>query len=127
MAKILLVDDSSFQRKLMSKMLCSMGHRVTEAENGRKGLDLVDTLEPDMIITDLLMPELDGIGLLRDLKKRDSAIPAVVVSADIQETTRQECLQLGARDFLNKPVKHADLAATVERLLQSIAGEESKC
>jgi len=97
MARILLVDDSKFQRKCMSKMLTDLGHDVSQAENGQMGLQMLDEAKPDLIITDLLMPVLDGIGLLRGLNEVKHPVPALVVSADIQEATKTECMQLGAK------------------------------
>lgn len=117
MARILLVDDSKFQRKCMSGMLRNLGHDVSEAEDGEKGLQMLETAKPDLIITDLLMPVLDGISLLRGLNERHCPAPAIVVSADIQEPTRQECLQLGAKAFLNKPVNSATLEAAINPFL----------
>lgn len=127
MAKILLVDDSRFQRKCMSRLLTDLGHEVSQAENGEMGLEMVQSVEPDMIITDLLMPVVDGIGLLRGLKEQDYKIPVVVVTADIQESSREECLQLGAYGFLNKPCTRDDLEAVINQHLNPTTGEKSKC
>jgi CheY-like chemotaxis protein len=127
MAKILLVDDSKFQRKTMSKLLTELGHQVAEAENGEMGLKMVDTVHPDLIITDLLMPVLDGIGLLRGLKKSGCKTPALVVSADIQESTRKECLQMGASAFLTKPVSNIDMETTLNRFVTPGRKEKTRC
>ena len=127
MAKILLVDDSKFQRKTVTRLLVDLGHEVAEAENGAVGLNMVDTVKPDLIITDLLMPVLDGIGLLRGLKKKGCKTPAVVVSADIQEQTQQECLKLGAKAFIPKPVNEAKIEALLNQYLGTARGEKSKC
>ncbi len=125
MAKILLVDDSRFQRKCMSKMLSDLGHEVSEAENGALGLEVAEAVKPDMIISDLLMPVVDGIGLLRGLKSRGCTIPVVVVTADIQDCTKQECLELGAKIFLNKPVNIANLEAALNKFLNPATGEKT--
>ena len=117
MARILLVDDSKFQRKCMCRMLSNMGHEVSQAENGEMGLQMYDSEKPDMVITDLLMPVVDGIGLLRGLKERNCKAPVLVVTADIQESTKQECMQLGAKAFLNKPHSSDDLGAALNRIL----------
>ncbi len=127
MTKILLVDDSAFQRKNITKMLTEMGHQVTMAENGRTGLDLAEGDRPDLIITDILMPVMDGITFLRALKKRGILIPTIVTSADIQETTRDECLKLGAKAFLTKPVKPTGLEQAIAQSLGSSAKEGAGC
>jgi len=127
MAKILLVDDSKFLRKCMSRMLCDLGHEVAQAENGEMGLQMLEAVKPDVIITDLLMPVVDGIGLMRGLKERNCTIPVVVVTADIQESTKQECLQLGAKAFLNKPHKSDDLEAALNQFLNPKSPERTRC
>ena len=127
MAKILLVDDSRFQRNYVSKMLVRMGHEVITAENGKAGLEMSQSEKPDLIITDILMPVLDGIGFLRGLKEQNSRIPAIVSSADIQESTRTECLDLGAIDFLTKPAKRTGLETAIAKALGVTSGEGSKC
>ena len=127
MAKILLVDDSKFQRKCMSRMLCDLGHEVIQAENGEMGLQMVKSDKPEIVITDLLMPVMDGIGLLRGLKEENCTIPVVVVTADIQESSKQECLQLGAKAFLNKPHNTVDLEAALSQFLKPKGTEKAKC
>lgn len=127
MARILIIDDSKFQRKCLSRMLGAMGHEVTEAENGAIGLQVHEAVKPDIIISDLLMPVLDGIGLLRGLKEKGATTPVVVVTADIQECTREECLQLGAKALLNKPVTVAVLEAALGQFLPAQTGEKSPC
>jgi CheY-like chemotaxis protein len=125
MAKILLVDDSKFQRKCVSGMLTNLGHLVSEAEDGQKGLQMLEAAKPDLIITDLLMPVMDGLSLLRGLNEKKCSVPTVVVSADIQESTKKECLKLGAKAFLNKPITSADLEAMVNHLVRPATEEKS--
>ena len=117
MAKILLVDDSAFQRKNIAKLLTSMDHDVITAEDGAVGLEMIEAENPDLVITDVLMPVMDGISLLRSLKTRGLRVPSIVSSADIQESTREECLRLGATAFLTKPVKASDLERAITRTL----------
>ena len=127
MAKILLVDDSSFQRKNVSKLLVTMGHEVVTAENGQSGLEKAEADQPDLIITDLLMPVMDGISYLRGLKARHLAIPIVVATADVQEASKAECLKLGAKAFLTKPVKEPELEEAIATSLSGVPGERAQC
>ncbi len=127
MAKILLVDDSSFQRKNTSKLLRELGHEVISAENGQVGMSVARAEQPDLIITDLLMPVMDGISYLRNLQNDGIRIPTIVTSADIQESTRQECLKLGARAFLSKPLKPADIERAINQALETPTGETLQC
>ena len=109
MAKILLIDDSRFTRIKLTKFLQEKNFEVIEAENGQSGIALASSEQPDCIITDLLMPEMDGYAFLEQLKKDGLEIPVLVITADIQDTTRQKVLDLGAHAVLNKPADHAEL------------------
>lgn len=109
MASILVVDDSAFQRMALKKIIQGAGHKVLEAANGQQGLELIASKNPDLVVIDLLMPELDGVGLLEQCKIRGIHVPIVVLTSDIQESTRQRCQELGAAAFLNKPVEPVKL------------------
>jgi len=117
--KILTIDDARFQRGQMVRMLTEMGHTVTEAVNGQDGFMTMLQDVPDAVICDLLMPVLDGFALLALVQKHQIEIPVVIVSADVQESSREECMRLGARAFLNKPCKREDL----EKVLKTLEAE----
>lgn len=122
MAKILVIDDSKFSRKIAAVALRRGGHEVIEAEDGQKGLDAVDALNPDCVICDLLMPNLNGIGFLERLRGGGSSLSVIIASADVQASSRVRCEELGISAFLNKPYQGADLARAVE---QALLGGES--
>ena len=103
MAKVLVVDDSWVARLGMSKLLASLGHEVVEASDGDRALELMLGSPPAVVFLDLLMPGLDGFGVLEALGLRGSTVPVFVLSADIQETTWKKCRDLGARGCLPKP------------------------
>lgn len=117
MAKILVVDDSLFARIRVRDILQEGGHEVVEAENGRQGLERVVAALPDLVLTDLLMPELDGVAFLSALRESGNTVPVVVLSADIQETKRQQCLSYGSAGFLAKPPQKAALLKMVAEVL----------
>lgn len=119
MPKVLIIDDSGFQRKIITSILEAEGSTVLTAENGRAGFDIAVKESPDLIICDLLMPELDGYGLLRLVRDHNLAIPVLILTSDIQNTTRTECLALGALDVLNKPVKKEILVPVIKDALRS--------
>lgn len=119
MPKVLIIDDSGFQRKIITSILEAEGNTVLTAENGRAGFDIAVKESPDLIICDLLMPELDGYGLLRLVRDHKLAIPVLILTSDIQNTTRSECLALGALDVLNKPVKKEILVPVIKDALRS--------
>ena len=118
MAEILLIDDSWLTRRGLKSMITDSGHTVIEAENGEKGLDMIRTgAAPDCIILDLLMPEMDGYEVLTELKEMGAFVPVIVCSADIQETARSKCMDLGAISFLNKPPKPEEVVAVIDKVL----------
>lgn len=109
MRKILVVDDSLFQRKNICSVLRDAGYKTIEAENGRDGLDKALSASPDCILTDLLMPEMDGIAFMSALREKGVSPPVFVLTADIQESKRKKCLEMGAAGFLSKPLRKDDL------------------
>jgi twitching motility two-component system response regulator PilH len=118
-ATILIIDDSRFTRSNIAKALRNNNYEVLEADNGVVGLDMIINHKPDFVITDLLMPEMDGFELLENLRSRGIAVPVIVMSADIQETTRRRILELGAKTLLNKPFQGTTLLETLRNLAPS--------
>lgn len=116
-AKVLIVDDSWLIRKVVGGVLRQAGHEVREGENGRQCLDLVEAERPDLIFLDLLMPEMGGLDVLADLRARDCRLPVVVLTADIQESTHQQCRELGVGLILQKPPRGPDILRAVEQTL----------
>ncbi|MEZ5361755.1 MAG: response regulator [Bryobacterales bacterium] len=117
MAKILIVDDSSFQRRLVRGLLTKLGHEVIEADSGASGLAMLRESRPELVLVDLLMPELSGYEVLERLQQESCPIPRVVLTADVQETAKQQCLGLGAFRVLNKPPKEKLLHETINLAL----------
>jgi two-component system chemotaxis response regulator CheY len=103
--KILIVDDSLLGRISIKNSLESYNFTLLEASDGQEALDLIRKEEPNLVFLDLLMPNLGGVGVLKALKEEGKEQNVIIVSADIQETTKRLCLDLGAKDFANKPVE----------------------
>ena len=119
MPKILIVDDSSFQRRLIRRALGPLAQNTIEAGDGRAAIELLQEESPDVILLDLLMPELDGFQVLAELQKQQCPIPRVVLTANVQDTSTQQCLDLGAFDVIHKPPSEENLRSVVERALSS--------
>lgn len=117
MAKILVVEDSLYQRKSIIKNITNWGHEVEAAGNGVEGLKALESFTPDLIITDLLMPEMDGFGFMEKLNDSGNVIPIIVLSADIQASVMEQCKLLGAKDFLSKPLDKAKLKLCIGTVL----------
>ncbi|MCQ8894268.1 MAG: response regulator [Methanolinea sp.] len=119
MAKILVIDDSRFQRRLISSVLEEKGYEVVTAGDGKEGFAVALRETPDLVICDLLMPGIDGYSFVRMVRKERLGTPVLVFTSDIQKTTRDICLELGACDILNKPVDRETLIPAVERAIGS--------
>ena len=117
MAVILVTDDSSFQRTIITSILKTEGYDVIQAKNGREGLDLARSHKPDLMILDILMPDINGIEILQEIKASSPDLPVIMSTADIQNTTQEECMKKGATAFLTKPIKKAVLLEAVIKAL----------
>lgn len=105
MALILIAEDAQFTRRMLKRILQEDGHETLEASNGSECLEMLLLHKPDCLILDLLMPDLTGYEVLAALRERNYQLPVIVVTADIQDTSRQQCLELGAFAVVNKPPK----------------------
>ncbi len=125
MARILLVDDSIYQRSKVRKFLEAAGYEVIEGSDGLEGLSLAASSKPDCMLLDLIMPKVSGMDVLREIHEKHLTIPVIIHTSDIQEETKQECLAFGAIAFLNKPAREEDLIAAIAQAIQPL-GKESK-
>lgn len=125
--KILVADDNGIILKTLNKVLKSRNYRTVIAENGLEALKLAVQEKPDLIITDLLMPKMDGITLIKKLRDQPSTrnIPIMMLTAKNELETEVEGIDAGADDYLTKPVNAKRLLARVSRML-SRGGEESR-
>ena len=113
MANVLVIDDSGFSRKRVVGAVSQAGHTVTQAINGQEGLDLIEAESFDCVVSDNLMPVMEGVEMLRCLRAADNHIPVIMCSADIQDSTRSACEELGVAGFIGKPFKPEELAQAV--------------
>jgi type IV pilus assembly protein PilB len=118
--KILVVDDNLVVLKLLRHLLESEDYLVITAENGVEALKLASTENPDMIVTDYVMPEMDGVMLIKKLKSKAATrtIPIMMLTAKDEEESELEGLDAGADDYLTKPIARKRFLARVARLLK---------
>lgn len=119
MAKILIIDDSWLIRKTVSGILKSHGYEYAEASGGKEGICQVIEYKPDCIILDLLMPDMDGLDVIEEIRKKNITTPIIILSADIQETTRKKCDSAGAFDFIQKPPKEEIVTYKIKKALEN--------
>lgn len=117
MAKVLTIDDAKFTRTMLKKILTEFGHETIEASNGREGLDKICNDQPDIVLLDIHMPEMDGLELLSVLRETHTDVHVIVVSADVQDITKDKCIDLGVSYFFNKPPDKEKLKIAIEKIL----------
>jgi len=114
---IVIVEDSPTQAVQMQLLLEEAGYRVSAATDGRSGLDLVEAESPDLVVTDLIMPELNGLELVETVKSQLPNLPVILTTAQGSEDTAAEALRRGAASYVPKKSIALDLVPTVSRLL----------
>lgn len=117
--RVLVVDDTAFMRKLLKNILFSAGFDIVgEAENGKQAVELYRKLKPDIVTMDIVMPEMNGIEALKEIKKIDPNAKVVMCTAVGQEQMVKAAIKLGARGYIVKPFQ----AAKVVEELKKVAG-----
>lgn len=118
-SKILIIEDQATMRRNVALMLQLEGYTAISAANGVEGLDIARRERPDLILCDVMMPEMDGHGVLRAMRADESLrhIPFVFLSAKGDRNDAREGLELGADDYLTKPVVREDLLNAVKARL----------
>ena len=115
--RILVVDDEAKMRRLLEMALKDMGHNVVQAEDGIAALSACDEAPFDLVLTDLRMPRLDGMGLLRTLRERGDDAPVIVLTAFATIESAVEAMKLGASDYIIRPIEVKTLELAVNRAL----------
>ncbi len=116
--QILVVDDEEAIREVVSTMLESKGYRCTAVSNGRAAQEQVKRSTPDLVLSDMIMPEMDGIKLLDWLREYDPEVPVIMVTAIHDISTALEAIRRGAYDYILKPFEKDQLFLGVGRALQ---------
>jgi PAS domain S-box-containing protein len=114
-ARVLIADDNADMREYLARLLGGAGYEVTSVNDGRQALDAIRAQVPDLVVSDVMMPQLDGLGLVAALRNdsRTAAIPVLLLSARAGQEASIEGLQAGADDYLVKPFAAAELLARV--------------
>jgi len=126
MRKILVIEDDENIRESLVELLEMKTFQLLSAENGEAGLDLAIRENPDLIICDVMMPGLDGYGVVDRVRKNSelAKVPFVFLSAKAMEQDVQKGMQLGANMYLTKPFRAQELYSVVDRLLDDDGGNK---
>jgi DNA-binding NarL/FixJ family response regulator len=118
MAKIMIVDDSSFTRSMHKNMLKTSEITICEADCGKSALDQLSLEKPDIVLLDLLMPDMDGMVVLRQITQDSPSVKVVVCSSDKQAARRSDAAEAGAFAFLAKPVSETELLEVLKKAMR---------
>lgn len=118
---ILVIDDDSSLRPVVCALLQKNGFTTSEARDGIEGLRAIDSQRPDLIVTDILMPDLDGLTLVKALKRRNETkgIPVVFLTAKSDPLSMIEGINVGAKYYITKPLQTEDFLGKIRKLLGS--------
>ena len=126
MANILVIDDDVTIQLVFSQFLTSLGHEIMQAENGKEGMSMIQETRPDLVITDIMMPEMDGLEILMQLRSTHDSVPVIAISGGMRSLPvnfLQQAKLFGARYVFEKPVPLEVLCNAVAELLDEAPPE----
>lgn len=116
--KILVVEDERMLLKTIQFRLKKEGYNIITAENGREAIDILNSETPDLIISDIMMPFINGLELVKHVKENcDAKIPVILLTTLRQEQNVMKAFELGADEFMTKPFSPSELVVRVKRVL----------
>src|SRR5574341_1182201 len=124
---ILVTDDNlEISYFLAKKLLPSFGYETLQAITGKQGLEMIRKFQPDLVLLDLQLPDMDGLDVLRELAREDHNVPAILMTAHGSEQVAVDAFRLGVQDYLSKPVDHERLKQVIDRILGQRNMQEEK-
>jgi len=126
MQKVLVIDDEQPTLKMFTLLLQAYGYEVLTAENGQEGLDLFKAERPSLVLTDIKMPIMDGIEVLKEIKKVDAHAEVIVITGHGDMDLAIQALNLDATDFINKPLQREALEQALSRAAERLAIAKSE-
>jgi two-component system chemotaxis response regulator CheY len=117
--EVLVVDDSSFQRSLVSETVSEWLNVVDTAKNGREAVELFNETQPDVITMDIMMPEMNGIEALTEIKQQSPETTIVMVTSVSQKEKMREAAKAGADGYVTKPFEAEELGSELDDALDS--------
>jgi diguanylate cyclase (GGDEF)-like protein len=120
-----VVDDEEQMRKLIVSLLSTKGHQCITARNGLEALDKIMGAKYDAVITDVVMPEMDGIALTKELSKHYQSLPVMVVTGHTEDYSAETAIASGAREFISKPFSITEFIIRFDKMMRDCRGEEA--
>jgi len=119
---ILYVEDNFENRMLVRRLLTVEGYEIVEAENAHKALAIIPSIEPDLILMDMNMPDIDGYTLTAQLKEipKLAAVPIIAITANVMRGDREKTMQAGCDGYIEKPINVDKFIEQVERFLHGV-------
>jgi len=124
--KVLVIDDEAMIRKTVRLACEKEGYAVQEAENGTEALGKVDSFRPDIILLDLMLPDISGFDVCRDIRRAGTKVPILILSAKTEEIDVVVGLEIGADDYIVKPFRPRELLARIAAHLRKSRQEEDR-
>src|SRR5256885_6193177 len=119
LVRALVVDDEPSARTAFKRILEPRGYQVDQACDGVEALERMSELPPDIVITDLTMPNMDGMALIKALRERDRELPVIVASSVIELRSAVTAMRAGATDYITKPFDFEELLLALERAIEN--------
>lgn len=117
MTTILSIEDSDFERKVIQDMMEDKDYELIAAKNGQEGIDKFENNDPDLVLLDLRLPDIDGLDVFEELKDIDSRVKVVIVSIVREDETIEEAKDLGVEEYVEKPIDEDELMDAIEDVL----------
>lgn len=114
---VLYVEDADFTREALAYYLKRRFNQVDVAGNGKKGLDMFQANKYDIVLTDVMMPVMDGLEMTRQIKALNPAAPVIVISAHSDQETKQRAVEAGVDEFLVKPFYPENICETINKCI----------
>lgn len=118
MSLVLVVDDEADILLIVRAVLRAAGHDVLDADTGEEALELLDRIEPDVVLLDIRLPGIDGVEVLKRIREtaRFDRIAVIMLSAHSSETIAEQCTDLGCQAFVRKPFNNRDLLTSIDNV-----------
>ena len=120
MSRVLVVDDEANLRKVLAAMLRKEGHEVSMASDGEQALAEISKNKTDVVVTDLVMPKVGGLEILKSMIANHPEIPVIIITAHGTVDSAVEAIKLGAFDYITKPFEQAEIQAVVAHAKESM-------